>query len=151
MKNWSNSELRIPSCVKHCEGKTKNYSSHAHPIRTYVKGSNKRSRRLSRSKSTPKISKDRWPGGHERVKTLEGQQAKDSHNSHLPPSSDRFVRPPKSLRQKSGKKPSGQKGHRGLTPAWKSPMRSSFIRLSSVNTASTICVLSQQNCQSAAR
>src|SRR5512135_3254750 len=49
----------------------------------------------------------------ERVKTLEGQQIKDSHNSHLPPSSDRFACPPKSLRQKSGKKPGGQKGHRG--------------------------------------
>jgi transposase len=49
----------------------------------------------------------------ERIKTLEGQLAKDSHNSSLPPSSDRFVRPPKSLRQKSGKKPGGQKGHRG--------------------------------------
>jgi transposase len=49
----------------------------------------------------------------ERVKTLEGQQAKDSHNSNLPPSSDRFVRPPKSLRKKSGKKPGGQIGHRG--------------------------------------
>ena len=49
----------------------------------------------------------------ERVKALEGQQAKDSHNSSLPPSSDRFVRPPKSLRKKSGKKPCGQKGHRG--------------------------------------
>ena len=49
----------------------------------------------------------------ERVKTLEGQQAKDSHNSSLPPSSDRFVRSPKSLRQKSGKKPGGQVGHRG--------------------------------------
>src|SRR5712691_865634 len=49
----------------------------------------------------------------ERIKALEGQQAKDSHNSSLPPSSDRFVRPPKSLRKKSGKKPGGQKGHRG--------------------------------------
>src|SRR5260370_40308662 len=49
----------------------------------------------------------------ERVKALEGQQAKDSHKSSLPPSSDRFVRPPKSLRQKSGKKPGGQKGQRG--------------------------------------
>jgi len=49
----------------------------------------------------------------ERVKTLEGRQAKDSHNSNLPPSSDRFVRRPKSLKQKSGKKPGGQKGHQG--------------------------------------
>src|SRR6266568_552114 len=49
----------------------------------------------------------------ERVKILERQQAKDSHNSNLPPSSDRFVRLPKSLKQKSGKKPGGQKGHRG--------------------------------------
>src|SRR5207248_1191796 len=49
----------------------------------------------------------------ERVKALEGQQAKDSHNSNLPPSSDRFVRPAKSLRKKSGKKPGGQIGHRG--------------------------------------
>src|SRR5512142_2160817 len=49
----------------------------------------------------------------ERIKTLERQQAKDSHNSSLPPSSDRFVRPPKSLRKKSGKKPGGQQGHPG--------------------------------------
>src|SRR6266566_5206670 len=49
----------------------------------------------------------------ERITTLERQQAKDSHNSSLPPSSDRFVRAPKSLRTKSGKKPGGQPGHRG--------------------------------------
>src|SRR6266566_6631296 len=49
----------------------------------------------------------------ERITTLERQQAKDSHNSHLPPSSDRFVRPAKSLRKKSGKKAGGQTGHRG--------------------------------------
>src|SRR5712691_2703044 len=49
----------------------------------------------------------------ERVKTLEGQQAKDSHNSSLPPSSDRFVRAPKSLRKKSGKKVGGEMRHRG--------------------------------------
>lgn len=49
----------------------------------------------------------------ERITTLERQQAKDSHNSSLPPSSDRFVRAPKSLRQKSGEKAGGQRGHRG--------------------------------------
>lgn len=49
----------------------------------------------------------------ERVKTLEGQMAKDSHNSSLPPSSNRFIRIPKSLKQKSRKKPGGQKGHHG--------------------------------------
>jgi transposase len=49
----------------------------------------------------------------ERIKTLERHQAKDSHNSSLPPSSDRFVRAPKSLRHKSGKKAGGQPGHRG--------------------------------------
>ena len=51
----------------------------------------------------------------QRIQTLEEQRAKDSHNSHLPPSSDRFARQPKSLRQKSGKKPGGQEGHRGAT------------------------------------
>lgn len=49
----------------------------------------------------------------ERITTLERQQAKDSHNSSVPPSSDRFVRPPKSLRTKSGKKAGGQPGHHG--------------------------------------
>ncbi len=51
----------------------------------------------------------------ERISVLEAQLAKDSHNSHLPPSSDRFHRQPKSLRQKSGKQPGGQVGHAGKT------------------------------------
>lgn len=49
----------------------------------------------------------------ERIKTLDGHLSKDSHNSSLPPSSDRFVRVPKSLRTKSGNKPGGQPGHEG--------------------------------------
>jgi transposase len=49
------------------------------------------------------------------VKALQEGLAKDSHNSHLPPSSDRFSRQPKSLRKKSGKKPGGQEGHPGKT------------------------------------
>lgn len=51
----------------------------------------------------------------ERISRLEAQLAKDSHNSHRPPSSDRFHRPPKSLRSKSGKQPGGQPGHPGST------------------------------------
>ena len=51
----------------------------------------------------------------ERISVLEAQLAKDSHNSHLPPSSDRFQRQPKSLRKKSGKQPGGQSGHAGTT------------------------------------
>jgi transposase len=51
----------------------------------------------------------------ERINALEARLAKDSHNSHLPPSSDRFHRQPKSLRQKSGKQPGGQAGHAGNT------------------------------------
>ena len=49
----------------------------------------------------------------QRVQALEEQLGKNSHNSHLPPSSDRFVRQPKSLRKQSGKKPGGQPGHPG--------------------------------------
>src|SRR5437016_5116268 len=51
------------------------------------------------------------------VKQLESRLAKDSHNSHLPPSSDRFARQKKSksLRKKSDKKPGAQAGHDGNT------------------------------------
>jgi transposase len=55
---------------------------------------------------------------HQRLQAVEERQAKDSHNSHLPPSSDRFVRQKRSLRHKSGKKPGGQQGHPGTTLLW---------------------------------
>jgi len=51
----------------------------------------------------------------EQVQALQKQLKKDSHNSHLPPSTDRFHRQPKSLRQIREKKPGGQPGHRGST------------------------------------
>src|SRR6266567_4368864 len=54
----------------------------------------------------------------ERVQALEERLAKRSRNSNLPPSSDRFVRQPKTLRKKSGKKPGGQEGHPGKTLMW---------------------------------
>ena len=46
------------------------------------------------------------------------QKAKNSKNSSKPPSTDEFKKPkpnPKSQRKKSGKKPGGQKGHKGAT------------------------------------
>jgi len=51
----------------------------------------------------------------EQVKALQARLEKDSHNSHLPPSSDRFKRQPRSLRKRSGKKSGGQSGHEGQT------------------------------------
>ena len=51
----------------------------------------------------------------EQVQVLQDQLNKDSHNSHLPPSSDRFHRQTKSLRKKSGKKAGGQVGHLAST------------------------------------
>ncbi len=48
-----------------------------------------------------------------RIKELEDQLAKDSHNSSKPPSSDSFKKKPCSLREKSNKKVGGQEGHKG--------------------------------------
>ncbi len=52
---------------------------------------------------------------NKQVQALQEQLKKDSHNSHFPPSSDRFHRQPKSLRTRSVKKPGGQAGHAGNT------------------------------------
>lgn len=51
------------------------------------------------------------------IAELEARLAKDSHNSSKPPSSNpRFRKPPpRSQRKVSGRKPSGQQGHKGAT------------------------------------
>lgn len=50
-----------------------------------------------------------------RIKQLEDQLSKDSHNSSKPPSSDGLKKQTKSLRKKSGRSVGGQKGRRGTT------------------------------------
>jgi transposase len=53
----------------------------------------------------------------DRMQRLEDRIAKDSHNSHQPPSRD-LPPKPKSLRRASERQPGGQPGHRGTTLAW---------------------------------
>jgi transposase len=72
-------------------------------------------RQLSQQSVLMQQMQDQITSLTQQVKDLQDRQAKNSHNSSLPPSSDRFVRQPKSLRKKSGKKPGGQEGHQGTT------------------------------------
>lgn len=53
---------------------------------------------------------------HETIKDLQRQLNMDSHNSSKPPSSDGYKKANKnrSLREKTGRKTGGQKGHKGV-------------------------------------
>lgn len=54
----------------------------------------------------------------ERVEDLENQKAKNSSNSHKPPSGEGFGKQTKSLRKESSRETGGQKGHEGQNLKW---------------------------------
>src|SRR6266705_5693073 len=76
--------------------------------------------RLSEQNAQVEQMREQITGLSEQVKSLRNQISKDSHNSHLPPSSDRFARKPKNLRKKSEKPSGGQPGHPGSSLHWSS-------------------------------
>ena len=141
MKNSNSCEPRTQPCAKHCSAKTKSWNSRTKRIRTCAKGSNKPSSPLAHGQERVKVLEGLIDSLQERIKTLERQQAKDSHNSSLPPSSDRFVRAPKSLRKRAARSLVGRRGIGGIICGkWRCPIRFSFMQSSAVSTASTICV-----------
>lgn len=67
----------------------------------------------------------------QRIVELEARLNKNSHNSNKPPSSDSPFKkpPPRSQRKSQGRKPGGQKGHKGTRSAWpKTPRNASPCR-----------------------
>jgi transposase len=54
----------------------------------------------------------------QRIEELENQKAKNSSNSHKPPSGDGFGKQTKSLRKGSERKTGGQEGHEGQNLKW---------------------------------
>lgn len=85
-------------------------------VRMLQRAVSARTKAMEKFKTIIRTQKKRIMELEDRVAVLEGRIKKDSSNSSKPPSTDGFKKPRTySTREKSGRKPGGQVGHKGYT------------------------------------
>jgi hypothetical protein len=138
MKHYNSFKLRIRPCKKRYSTKKKNCNSPPEQTRPCVKDSNKAISALESQYEQIKAFEGLIVSQQERLKMLDGQQAKHSYDSSLPPSSDRFILS-RACGTKSGRKLGEQKDAR--SPALRGQHRDLCQNLSSTVSRSRVALV----------